>query len=752
MVIDSTEAPVIEEALQLVGGRAIINSINLEDGEERVNKVAQLCRKYGAAVIALTIDEQGMAKTADRKVQVARRIYDIAVKTYMLRPQDLIFDALTFTLGSGDEEFRKAAVETIEAIRRIKQELPGVRTILGVSNVSFGLSPGARHALNSVFLHYAIEAGLDMAIVHAAKIMPLFKIDEEGRELCRQLIFDERRPSYDPLTALITYYSKHKGEKKGKSVREGTVEERLKGRIIDGDRVGLHADLDEALKLYLPLDIINTILLDGMKVVGDLFGSGQMQLPFVLQSAEAMKAAVSYLEQYMDKTAATSKGIMVLATVKGDVHDIGKNLVDIILTNNGYRVVNLGIKCPIETMLRAAEEHKAHAIGMSGLLVKSTMVMKENLEVMNERNVTLPVILGGAALTRRYVEQNLRTVYGGTVLYANDAFDGLRYMEQIISGKLAIPAAEAQLEGEGEELTGTEAKIALAQREDDRYRAQAGDHQPPRRSSVRPVTTVPTPPFWGNKVVQDISLEEVFRFVNEVALIRGQWQVRKQRVQEEEYQKLLQKEIYPAYEALKETVIRNKLLSPKVVYGYFPCQSDGNDLVIYRDDRKTEQTRFTFPRQLGDRSLCIADYFEPVKSGRVDVVAFHLVTMGRVAAEHSAKLFASNSYKDYLYFHGLSVEGTEALAEYWHKRIREELGIAAKDAPSVRRLFSQGYQGSRYSFGYPACPNLEDQVKLFALLDGERIGVKLTDEYSLDPEQSTNAIIVHHPDARYFNI
>ena len=752
MVIDSTEAPVIEEALQLVGGRAIINSINLEDGEERVNKVAQLCRKYGAAVIALTIDEQGMAKTADRKVQVARRIYDIAVKTYMLRPQDLIFDALTFTLGSGDEEFRKAAVETIEAIRRIKQELPGVRTILGVSNVSFGLSPGARHALNSVFLHYAIEAGLDMAIVHAAKIMPLFKIDEEGRELCRQLIFDERRPSYDPLTALITYYSKHKGEKKGKSVREGTVEERLKGRIIDGDRVGLHADLDEALKLYLPLDIINTILLDGMKVVGDLFGSGQMQLPFVLQSAEAMKAAVSYLEQYMDKTAATSKGIMVLATVKGDVHDIGKNLVDIILTNNGYRVVNLGIKCPIETMLRAAEEHKAHAIGMSGLLVKSTMVMKENLEVMNERNVTLPVILGGAALTRRYVEQNLRTVYGGTVLYANDAFDGLRYMEQIISGKLAIPAAEAQLEGEGEELTGTEAKIALAQREDDRYRAQAGDHQPPRRSSVRPVTTVPTPPFWGNKVVQDISLEEVFRFVNEVALIRGQWQVRKQRVQEEEYQKLLQKEIYPAYEALKETVIRNQLLSPKVVYGYFPCQSDGNDLVIYRDDRKTEQTRFTFPRQLGDRSLCIADYFEPVKSGRVDVVAFHLVTMGRVAAEHSAKLFASNSYKDYLYFHGLSVEGTEALAEYWHKRIREELGIAAKDAPSVRRLFSQGYQGSRYSFGYPACPNLEDQVKLFALLDGERIGVKLTDEYSLDPEQSTNAIIVHHPDARYFNI
>jgi 5-methyltetrahydrofolate--homocysteine methyltransferase len=371
---------------------------------------------------------------------------------------------------------------------------------------------------------------------------------------------------------------------------------------------------------------------------------------------------------------------------------------------------------------------------------------------MNERNVALPVILGGAALTRRYVEQDLRSVYGGTVLYANDAFDGLRYMEQIVSGRLATPALKARWEEEDEALTGSEAKIALARREDDRYQPQGAGHPFSRRSSIRPVATIPTPPFWGTKVVQDISLADVFRFVNEVALIRGQWQVRKRRIQEEEYQKLLEREIYPAYESLKETVIKNQLLSPKVVYGYFPCQSDGNDLLIYGDDRKTEQVRFTFPRQVGDRSLCIADYFEGVNSGRVDVVAFHLVTMGRVAAEHSARLFASNSYKDYLYFHGLSVEGTEALAEYWHKRIREELGIAGKDAPSVRRLFSQGYQGSRYSFGYSACPNLEDQVKLFALLDGERIGVRLTDEYSLDPEQSTNAIVVHHPDARYFNV
>lgn len=757
IVIDSTEAPVIEESLRRIGGKSIVNSINLEDGEERINRVVPLCRKYGAAVIALTIDERGMAKTKDSKLAIAKRIYDLVITKYGMKPHDLIFDTLTFTLGSGDEEFRQAGLETIEAIRLIKRELPGVKTLLGVSNISFGLAPHLRHALNSVFLHYAIEAGLDLAIVHAAKIMPLYKIDERGRELCRQLIFDERKPGHDPLTELMAFYATQKGEKKAKAARAGTVEEQLKNRIIDGDKNGLQADLDQALKTHDALEIINTILLDGMKVVGELFGSGQMQLPFVLQSAEVMKSAVSYLEQFMDKSASTSKGILVLATVKGDVHDIGKNLVDIILTNNGYRVVNLGIKVPIDTMLHAAEEHHAHAIGMSGLLVKSTLIMKENLEVMNERGITVPVILGGAALTRRYVEQDLRSTYKGNVFYANDAFDGLRYMEKLSQGEL-VQADDGDSQGdEDDKLTGTEAKIALAQRvqpEGGSFPSRAPERNVEvlTRSRVRTDVVIPTPPFWGSRVIDNVSLDKVFTYVNEVALIRGQWQVRKGKMKEEEYRTLLQEKIYPEFAELKEEVKRKTLLSPKVVYGYFPCQSDGDSLVVYEDDGRTERVRFVFPRQTGDRFLCLADYFAPIESGRVDVVAFQLVTMGRVASEHSAKLFASNNYKDYLYFHGLSVESAEGLAELWHKTIREELGIALKDAKDIRRLFSQGYQGSRYSFGYPACPNLEDQTKLFELLDGERIGVRLTDEFSLDPEQSTNAIIVHHPEAKYFNI
>ena len=581
--------------------------------------------------------------------------------------------------------------------------------------------------------------------------------------------------TYDPLTELMAYYATHKGEKKEKTSRTGPIEERLKNRIIDGDKVGLQSDLDEALRTYPALDIINTILLDGMKVVGDLFGSGQMQLPFVLQSAEVMKAAVAYLEQFMDKAETTAKGTMIIATVKGDVHDIGKNLVDIILTNNGYKVVNLGIRCPIDALLQAADEHHAHTIGMSGLLVKSTLIMKENLEVMNERSIVIPVVLGGAALTRRYVEQDLRQIYKGSVFYANDAFDGLHFMEKITNGDLSYGPSAIDIEEQVETLTGTEAKIALAKRENQRYRETVGRKQPVQkkdeassrrdgetgteigvavvhRSNIRTDVPIPKPPFLGTKVVEDVSLDEVFTYVNEVALIRGQWQVRKGKMKEDEYQKLLQEKVYPDYESLKVKIKDGRLLQPKVVYGYFPCQSDGDDLIIYDDDMKTERLRFTFPRQNGDRYLCISDYFASVDSGRMDVVAFHLVTMGRMASEYSATLFAANNYKDYLYFHGLSVEAAEALAELWHKKIREELGIAGEDAKEIRRLFSQGYQGSRYSFGYPACPNLEDQTKLMQLLDGECIGVQLTEEFSLDPEQSTNAIIVHHPEAKYFNV
>jgi 5-methyltetrahydrofolate--homocysteine methyltransferase len=761
LVIDSTESPVIEEALQRIAGKAVVNSINLEDGEQRLERIVGLCKQYGAAVIALTIDEQGMAKTADAKLAVARRIYDLAVVKHGMRPHDIIFDALTFTLGSGDEEFRRAGIETIEAIRRIKHELPGVQTILGVSNISFGLSAVARPALNSVFLHAAVEAGLDMAIVHASKIIPLYKLDPKAHDLCRRLVFDERvfegtgndrTVVSDPLTELMAFYAGAKQEKASSVAAGGTVEERLKRRIIDGERVGLQADLDEALKTRPALSIINDVLLDGMKVVGDLFGSGQMQLPFVLQSAEVMKAAVAHLEPHMEKAGGRAKGTMVIATVKGDVHDIGKNLVDIILTNNGFKVVNLGIKTPIEAMLHAAEEHRADAIGMSGLLVKSTLVMKENLEVMAERGLTLPVILGGAALTRRFVEQDLRSVAKGPVLYANDAFDGLRLMDQIVSGTLpAAPSAAGPSNADDEPaLTGSEAKIAMAEAE--------GNAGFPSRSTVSRDVPIPTPPFWGSKVVADIPVETVYRYVNDVALIRGQWRVVKGKLSVEEYGRILRDKIMPEYQTLKDEVRDAGLLEPRVVYGYFPCQSDGNDLLIYEPpvnglpSTSSVKGRITFPRQSKDRQLCISDFFASVDSGRIDVIAMHLVTVGRRASEHSKRLFEANNYKDYLYFHGLSVESAEALAELWHQRIRQELGIAGKDAPEIKRLFSQGYQGARYSFGYPACPNLEEQSLLFELLRPERIGVSLTEEYQLEPEQSTSAIIVHHPEARYFNI
>jgi 5-methyltetrahydrofolate--homocysteine methyltransferase len=768
LMIDSTEPLAIEEALQRISGKAIINSVNLEDGEERFSRILQLCKKYGAAVVALTIDEEGMAKTVEKKLAIARRIYNLATNKYGMKPYDLIFDALTFTLGSGDEGFRRSAIQTIEAIRSIKEVLPGVHTSLGVSNVSFGLSPAARSVLNSVFLHYAVEAGLDMAIVHASKIRPLYKIDEKGREIARQLIFDERkwegqgenrRLVFDPLVEFMAFYSGKKKESKEIEINSGsTVEERLKNRIIDGDKVGVNVDLDEALKKYSPIDIINTILLDGMKVVGDLFGSGQMQLPFVLQSAEVMKSTVAYLESFMGKTGGSKKGTMVIATVKGDVHDIGKNLVDIILTNNGYKVINLGIKCSVEKMIEAAKEHNADAIGMSGLLVKSTLVMKENLEVMNEQNLTIPVVLGGAALTRQYVEQNLRSIYNGLVHYANDAFDGLKLMEQIITGKTRNGRSNTEIIEDIGESTLSESgmKIEPATKEEGKTL---------KRSKVRTDVNIPIPPFWGTRIVEDLSLDEVFKYINETALFRGQWRIVRGKRSEEEYRKIIEQHIYPEYIALKSEVRNQSLLKPKVVYGYFPCQSDGNDLIIYHPIEQVnlqstvynlksfkEWLRFTFPRQTDDRFLCISDFFASVDSGKIDIVAFQMVTIGKKASEYSKRLFDSNEYKDYLYFHGLSVETTEALAELWHKHIREELVIAGKDSLDIKRLFSKNYQGARYSFGYPACPNLEDHKKLFDLLQPERIGVTMTNEFMLNPEQSTDAIIVHHPEAKYFNV
>jgi 5-methyltetrahydrofolate--homocysteine methyltransferase len=775
LMFDSTEWEKMEAGLEHAGGKCILNSTNYEDGEPRFAKVLELAKLYGASVVVGTIDEQGMARTADGKFQIAKRAYEQATTKYGISAHDIFFDPLALPISTGIEEDRRNALETIEGIKRIKAELPGCFTILGVSNISFGLNPASRVVLNSVFLHDAVEAGLDAAIVNASKIVPLNRITERERDVARDLIYDRRKfdndiCTYDPLGEFTTLFEgvSLKAAKKDQSTLP--VEERLKNHIIDGEKIGLEDQLNVALGKYSALDIINTILLDGMRVVGDLFGSGQMQLPFVLQSAEVMKAAVRFLEPFMEKKGtATAKGTMVLATVKGDVHDIGKNLVDIILTNNGYRVINLGIKQTVESILSAYDEHGADAIGMSGLLVKSTLIMKENLEVMNERGITVPVVLGGAALTRRYVEDDLRSIYKGTLFYAKDAFAGLHTMDDLTNGakeksrdeaqdKAKAAAAQAGTNGgppadDAEDLVGEDAKLGIRKATRPRAVVQiAGDTTHTERSSVSPDAPIPRAPFYGSRVVEEIPLDEVFAFVNETALFKGQWQFKQGKRSAEDYRKLVAGKVRPVYEELKERSKRERLLVPRVVYGYFPCQSAGNDLIIYEEDERTERMRFTFPRQPSGKLLCLTDYFAAQGSGRVDVVAFHLVTVGRRASEYSQELFKADNYTDYLYFHGLSVETAEALAEYWHKRVREELGIAGRDAADVGKLFHQGYQGSRFSFGYPACPRLEDQVKLFELIDPARIDVELTEEFQLEPEQSTSAIIVHHEEAKYFSI
>ena len=761
LMFDSTEWQKMEAGLQHAGGKSILNSTNYEDGVPRFVKVIDLAKTYGASVVIGTIDEEGMARTADGKLKIASRAYDQATKELGLPASDIFFDPLALPISTGIEEDRRNALQTIEAIKRIKSDLPGAYTILGVSNVSFGLNPASRVVLNSVFLHDAVEAGLDSAIVNASKIEPLNRIGEKELKVARELIYDERKFEgdvcvYDPLTEFTKLFEGVKSKTKKKASKGETVEERLKNHIIDGEKIGLEDELKGGLEKYSALDIINNILLEGMKVVGDLFGSGQMQLPFVLQSAEAMKSAVRFLEPFMEKKGgATAKGTMVLATVKGDVHDIGKNLVDIILTNNGYKVLNLGIKQPIEAILQAYDEHGADAIGMSGLLVKSTLIMRENLELMNERGIKVPVVLGGAALTRRYVEDDLKSLYHGQLYYARDAFAGLHTMDQLLGGtngeekaqqtgaELGVDAAD-----DVEDLIGEEQKLGIRKPAKPRTRG-TGDTTHTERSKVSRDVPIPRPPFLGSRVVDDISLDDVFAFINETALFKGQWQFKQGRRPLEEYQALVRDKVRPIYEEIKERSKREKLLVPKVVYGYYECQSDGNDLIVYDQER---EVRFTFPRQPAGKHLCLADFFASRGSGKKDVVAFHLVTVGRRASEYSHELFKADNYSDYLYFHGLSVESAEALAELWHKRIREGLGIAGADSPDLTRLFKQEYQGSRYSFGYPACPRLEDQEKLFALLNPSRIDVTLTEEFQLEPEQSTSAIIVHHPEAKYFSI
>ncbi|MFQ5489672.1 MAG: methionine synthase, partial [Phycisphaerae bacterium] len=743
LVIDSTEVPAIEASLKLAGGKCIINSINLEDGQDKLDALCRLAKRHGASLIALTIDEEGMAKTVDRKVEIAKRITDLACGRHGIRPGELIFDPLTFTICTGNPDDRRLALETLEAIGRIKSELPGVHTVLGLSNVSFGLKAPLRKVLNSVFLHHARKAGLDVAIMHAGGIVPLFKIDEVKRQTAEDLIFDRRRDDYDPLEKYLGLFTDDTAtESQAKPVPK-TVEERLKHRIIDGDRTGLEEDLDEALTTYRPLDIVNDILLDGMKTVGDLFGAGQMQLPFVLKSAETMKAAVGYLEPLMDKTEGTGKGSIVLATVRGDVHDIGKNLVDIILTNNGYTVYNLGIKQPISAILDAYQKHNADAIGMSGLLVKSTVVMRENLAVMNERGTNPPVLLGGAALTRKYVERDLRPEYVGPLYYAKDAFDGLHLMDKVVSGEVVeVPPARAAVAGPD--------RLAKPEPEPPPCRPVAT----PAHSDITRNVPIPTPPFWGAKVVNKVELRSVLGYLNENMLFQVQWQYRKAGRPVDEFNRYLNNEVRPVYRELVARCQKQDILQPQAVYGYWPVQADGDMLVVYGTDRLTDGVlpngqdslppdkwreigRFEFPRQRKAPYWCLSDFFRPVESGQYDVASFMVVTMGRRASEAARELFEDDRYTDYLHLHGLGVEAAEALAEYLHKQIRAELGIAGSDPRELQGLFKQRYQGSRYSFGYPACPRLEDQLKLWPLLGPERIGVTLSEEFQLEPEQTT---------------
>ena len=752
IVLDSTEPAVLQAGLEHLGGRCVINSVNYEDGDganSRFARIMPLVLEHGAGVVALTIDEDGQARTAQWKLKVARRLINDLTTTWGMNVGDILIDCLTFPIATGQEETRRDAIETINAIRDLKNEFPDVQTTLGVSNVSFGLNPAARIVLNSVFLAEAVTAGLDSAIVHPSKITPMARIEDNVKSVALDLIYDRRtfdingNCTYDPLQVFLELFDgvEAKSNKLTRAAELAALPlaERLERRIVDGEKVGLEADLVEAMANGIaPLAIINDHLLSGMKIVGELFGKGEMQLPFVLQSAEVMKAAVAILEPHMEKSDDAGKGKILLATVKGDVHDIGKNLVDIILSNNGYTTVNIGIKQTINQIIDAANESEVDVIGMSGLLVKSTVIMRENLEEISSRGLAAkwPVILGGAALTRSFVEQDLAGQFAGDVRYAKDAFEGLRLMDAMMGVKRGVAGA---------------ALPPLKERKTPNTRINKEVNLDTTRSDVLANNAVPTPPFYGSKVVKGIQLASYLEMLDERALFVGQWGLQGKRG---EYETMVETEGRPRLRSLLNEVQSQGWLNAAVVYGYFPCYSEGNDLVILHHEgpnEGSERLRFTFPRQSRDRRLCLSDFFRSKESGEIDTVAFHIVTMGHSVSEASAKLFADNHYREYLELHGLSVQLTEALAEAWHGRIREELGIGQEDSQDLSQILDQGYRGSRYSFGYPACPNLEQQRELCELLDPARIGVELSEEFQLHPEQSTSAIIVHHPEAKYFN-
>ncbi|MFG0284554.1 MAG: methionine synthase [Phycisphaerales bacterium JB039] len=783
LMLDSTQLATLEAGLKRAGGKCVINSANFEDGEEKFDTICRLAKTYGAGLIIGSIDEDqeaAMARTADRKLAIALRGLKRATEVHGLHPSDIFFDPLVLPISTGMDADRRSALELIEGVKKIARDAPESQIVVGLSNVSFGLKPAARVVLNSALLHELLEAGLTGAIVHAGKILPRNKIADEQWSAALDLIYDRRAESrggtglpegvteedFDPLQALIDLFKDvTAAAAEGPKLEDLTLEERMRRHIIDGERDGLTGTLDEALEQYSPLDIINDHLLDGMKVVGDLFGAGEMQLPFVLQSAEVMKMAVAHLEPHMEKSSGKTKGSIVLATVKGDVHDIGKNLVDIILTNNGYTVHNIGIKQPISAIVEKWRQTEADAIGLSGLLVKSVNVMEEDLLELNELGIDIPVILGGAALSRHYCESRLRGLYKGKLLYGKDAFDGLRIMDHIAGGKLAALDEEieqrlAKRSQAEEVIARSKAEKAKRQEAFEASKASANGAggaavaaAPKIRSEVATDIEPPAPPFWGSRVVEQIDLDEIYPFINTTALFRGQWQFRKGKMSEAEYEASIEQKATPIFEDLKARCRDEGILQPKVVYGYFPCQSEGDELVIYDPhDHGNQIERFRFPRQDGRKRLCISDFFRSVESGAMDVIGMHCVTMGPRVSEAARKLFESDRYSEYLYLHGMGVETAEALAELWHKRIRQELGIAGEDSPRVRELFQQKYRGSRYSFGYPACPDMSDQEILWRLLEPQRIGCALTENWQIDPEQSTSAIIVHHPEAKYFNV
>ena len=760
LMLDSTEWEKMEAGLKLAGGKCLINSTNYEDGEERFCKVIELAKTYGAGVIIGTIDEDGMARTADKKFEIAQRAYKQATEVYKLAPSEIFFDTLALPISTGIAEDRRNAAETIEANRRIKAAMPSSHIILGVSNISFGLNPASRMVLNSVFLHEAQKAGMDTAIVNASKILPLNRIAPKELEVARQLVYDERKfegdiCTYDPLGEFTTLFE-GVTTKRDKSQDDNLpIEGKLKRHIIDGDRLGLDNHLAEALKVHPPLNIINNILLDGMKVVGELFGSGQMQLPFVLQSAETMKSAVAYLEQFMDKVEGSNKGVFLIATVKGDVHDIGKNLVDIILSNNGYKVVNIGIKQSVDNIIQAYEEHKADCIAMSGLLVKSTAFMQDNLKEFNKRGISVPVILGGAALTPKFVHEDCQNVYNGKVVYGRDAFSDLNFMDDYMPAKIAgewdnnqgflngksgindmftMPKRSEKIE---------EVKIEEVPLIEDTNRAETVSTDIPRA----------TPPFWGSQIIRDIPLEELFAYLDLQALISGQWQFRKPKEQSRaEYDAFLAEKAYPVLEYWKKRILEENLLEPISVYGYFPVQAVGNTVHIYNPENRTEEiSSFNFPRQRSLRRLCISDFYAPKELGIIDVMPLQAVTVGQIATDFAQSLFQANQYTDYLYFNGLAVQMAEAVAEWTHARIRKELGFITEEPNNIRDILAQRYRGSRYSFGYPACPNMQDQYKLLDLLDAKRVGLTMDESEQLHPEQSTTALASYHPEARYFS-